>query len=87
MSVSVSKRDADSLDCSLGDVLEFIQREKVNHRKHAKVSTLLVRMAQSFQSLDKFSRSVDVLAQASSITLVLWGSIRMLLQASENCPC
>ena len=80
------ERDIDSLDCSVGDVLELIQREKVKHCNHAKVSTLLARMAHSFQSLDKFSRGIDVLAQASSVTLVLWGSIRILLQASEISP-
>lgn len=66
--------------CSLDKVLELVERERIAHSRNAKLSGVLLRLGRSFKTLDKFSKGVDVISQSSNISLLLWGSVRLLLQ-------
>ncbi|KAI9681451.1 MAG: hypothetical protein M1817_002735 [Caeruleum heppii] len=69
---------------SLVDLLDLVESERQKATQKHKLSGLLERMSKFFFTLNRFSKCLDVVTQASSITLVLWGSLRFLVQLFLN---
>ena len=70
--------------CTVQEVVELVDSERRRHEKNAKLSQFLLSLENTFDKIQRFTNGLGVFAQASSSTMLLWGSVRFLLQIFIN---